>query len=187
MQPTSVDECRPRRLIHLNSCLPSARVPVHCRTNIAHTCHSCHQLAQKDPSAGDPLYDPLHPRDQGPCARATNSKMSEAIPDDAWVQSFLTSSPKPLFDNLKQRLQASNTHVNAISELYKQRAQIEAHYADSLAKLAKTAEAGGLNGKQGTEWERSGGEAKVWNMVVSELVEVSLDSKGHGRGLVGLS
>lgn len=99
--------------------------------------------------------------------------MAEAIPDDAWIQSFLSTSPKPLFDQLKRRLQQSATHANAISELYKQRAQIESQYAESLAKLAKTAEAGGLNGKQGVEWDQSGGEAKIWNLVVTDLVEVS--------------
>lgn len=98
--------------------------------------------------------------------------MSEAIPGDAWIQSFMSTSPKPLFDQLKRRLQASTTHVTALSEVYKQRAQIESQYADSLAKLAKTAEAGGLNGKQGTEWDQSGGEAKLWNIVITDLVEV---------------
>jgi hypothetical protein len=99
--------------------------------------------------------------------------MSDTLPDDTWVQAFQSTSPKPLFDNLKRRLQASHTHVNALSELFKQRAQIEAHYAESLAKLAKTAEAGGLNGKQGVEWDKSGGEAKLWDIVVTDLVEVS--------------
>lgn len=102
--------------------------------------------------------------------------MADAVPDDAWIQAFMSTSPKPLFDQLKRRLAASSTHVSAISELYKQRAQIEAQYADSLAKLAKTAEAGGLNGKQGTDWEQSGGEAKIWNLVVTDLVEVGLPS-----------
>jgi hypothetical protein len=98
--------------------------------------------------------------------------MADSLPGDAWVQSFQTSSPKLLFDNLKRRLQGSTTHVTALSELYKQRSAIEAQYADSLAKLAKTAEAGGLNGKQGTEWEKSGGEAKLWDVVLTDLVEV---------------
>lgn len=99
--------------------------------------------------------------------------MSDALPDDAWVQSFQATSPKPLFDNLKRRLQASTTHVSALSELFKQRAAIETQYAESLAKLAKTAEGGGLNGKSGVEWEKSGGEAKLWDMIVTDLVEVS--------------
>ena len=107
--------------------------------------------------------------------------MSDAIPGDAWIQSFMSTSPKPLFDNLKRRLQASHTHVTAVAELYKQRAQIEAHYADSLAKLAKTAEAGGLNGKQGVEWEQSGGEAKLFNLVLTDLVEVG--SSDYQRGI----
>jgi hypothetical protein len=100
--------------------------------------------------------------------------MSDALPDDAWVQSFQATSPKPLFDTLKRRLQASTTHVSALSELFKQRAAIETQYAESLAKLAKTAEGGGLNGKSGVEWEKSGGEAKLWDIVVTDLVEVSL-------------
>lgn len=100
--------------------------------------------------------------------------MADSLPADTWVQSFQATSPKPLFDNLKRRLQASTTHVTALSELYKQRAAIEAQYADSLQKLARTAEAGGLNGKQGVEWEKSGGEAKLWDIVLTDLVEVGL-------------
>jgi hypothetical protein len=72
--------------------------------------------------------------------------------------------------------------------LFKQRAQIEAHYAESLAKLAKTAEAGGLNGKQGVEWDKSGGEAKLWDLVVTDLVEVSRilvdGARWSDRGLI---
>lgn len=93
----------------------------------------------------------------------------------------MSTSPKPLFDNLKRRLQASHTHVTAIAELYKQRAQIEAQYADSLAKLAKTAEAGGLNGKQAADWEQSGGEAKLWNIVITDIVEVGSRFIKFGR------
>lgn len=100
--------------------------------------------------------------------------MADSIPDDAWVQSFQATSPKPLFDNLKRRLQASTTHVTALSELYKQRSAIEAQYADSLSKLARTAEAGGLNGKQGVEWDKSGGEAKLWDVILTDLVEVGI-------------
>jgi hypothetical protein len=111
--------------------------------------------------------------------------MSDALPDDAWVQSFQATSPKPLFDTLKRRLQASTTHVSALSELFKQRAAIETQYADSLAKLAKTAEGGGLNGKSGVEWDKSGGEAKLWDIVVTDLVEVSLGVECENRSRRG--
>jgi hypothetical protein len=104
--------------------------------------------------------------------------MSDALPDDAWVQSFQATS-------LKRRLQASTTHVSALSELFKQRAAIETQYADSLAKLAKTAEGGGLNGKSGVEWEKSGGEAKLWDIVVTDLVEVSLGVDSQNRSQRG--
>jgi hypothetical protein len=98
--------------------------------------------------------------------------MADALPDDAWVQSFASAPPRQLLTALQRRLQASSTHVHALAELYKQRALIESQYADSLSKLARTAESGGLNGKQGVEWDRSGGEAKLWESVVNDLVEV---------------
>lgn len=96
----------------------------------------------------------------------------DSLPDDAWVQSFMSAPPRQLLSALQRRLHASTTHVNALAELYKQRSLIEAQYADNLAKLARTAETGGLNGKQGVEWDRAGGEARIWEAVVNDLVEV---------------
>ncbi|KAK8845530.1 hypothetical protein IAR55_006245 [Kwoniella newhampshirensis] len=104
--------------------------------------------------------------------------MSDTLPDDAWVNSFLATSPRPLLSALQRRLHTSTTHVNALAELYKQRAAIEASYAESLAKLAKTAEQGGLSGKTGNDWEKASGEGRLWDSVVSELSEVSLLCSG---------
>jgi hypothetical protein len=100
--------------------------------------------------------------------------MSDMLPEDAWVNSFLPSAPRPLLTSLQRRLAASTSHVNALADLFKQRAALEQQYADGLAKLARSAESGGLLPKNGTEWDRSGGEAKVWDSVVSDLAEVSL-------------
>jgi hypothetical protein len=99
--------------------------------------------------------------------------MSDTLPDDAWINSFLSSPPRPLLSSLQRRLQTSTTHLNALAELYKQRAGIEAAYADGLAKLARTAEQGGLNGKNGVEWDKASGEGKLWESVITELSEVS--------------
>ncbi|ORX34767.1 Muniscin C-terminal mu homology domain-domain-containing protein [Kockovaella imperatae] len=99
--------------------------------------------------------------------------MSDALPEDTWVNAFLSASPRPLQAALQKRLQASQTHVTALQELFKQRAALETQYADGLAKLAKNAEQGLLNGKGGVEWEKSGAETKIWNSVVSELSETS--------------
>jgi hypothetical protein len=98
--------------------------------------------------------------------------MSDTLPDDAWINAFLPTPPRPLLIALQRRLQASTTHVNALSELYKQRAAIEAQYAESLSKLARAAESGGLNGKNGIEWDRANGEGKLWDSVISEISEV---------------
>ena len=99
--------------------------------------------------------------------------MSDALPDDTWTNAFLSASPHPLQQALQKRQNASRTHVGALAELFKQRAAIEAQYSDSLAKLAKNADQGLLNGKGGTEWEKLGGEAKLWGGVVGEIQEVS--------------
>ena len=99
--------------------------------------------------------------------------MSDTLPDDTWVNSFLSSPPRPLLASLQRRLQASTTHINAMAEIYKQRAAIEAQYADSLARLAKSAQTGGLLGKGGVEWDKLGGEAKLWDSVIIEISEVS--------------
>jgi hypothetical protein len=95
------------------------------------------------------------------------------LPEDTWVNSFLPSAPRPLLTALQRRLAGSTSHVNALADLFKQRAAIEQQYADGLAKLARTAENGGLLPKNGTEWERGGGEAKLWEAMVSDLAEVS--------------
>jgi len=105
--------------------------------------------------------------------------MTDSLPDDAWIQNFLASSPRPLLTALQRRLAASTTHVNSLAEIYKQRAAIEAQYADGLAKLARAAETGGLYGKGGVEWDRASGEGKIWESVVGEIAEVrSLHSRG---------
>ncbi|WWD22483.1 hypothetical protein CI109_106976 [Kwoniella shandongensis] len=97
--------------------------------------------------------------------------MSDLLPDDAWVNSFLATSPRPLLSALQRRLHASTTHVNALAELYKQRAAIEAAYAEGLSKLARTAEQGGLSGKTGNDWEKASGEGRLWDSIISELTE----------------
>lgn len=98
--------------------------------------------------------------------------MSDLLPEDAWVNVFLHAPPRPLLTALQRRQQASQTHVSALSELFKQRAAIETQYADSLAKLARSAEQGNLLGKGGVEWDRGGAEAKIWESVTKELSEV---------------
>ncbi|KAK6905319.1 hypothetical protein I203_106146 [Kwoniella mangroviensis CBS 8507] len=99
--------------------------------------------------------------------------MSELLPEDTWVNNFLPTPPRPLLSSLQRRLHTSTTHLNALSEVYKQRAQIEATYAESLSKLAKTAEQGGLSGKTGNEWDKASGEGRLWDSVISELSETS--------------
>ena len=99
--------------------------------------------------------------------------MSDALPDDAWVSDFLATAPKPLHAALQRRLQASTTHVNTLAEIFKQRAAIEAQYADSLAKLARAAESGSVLPKSSIEWDKTSGEAKVYDTIVSEIRQVS--------------
>ena len=99
--------------------------------------------------------------------------MSDALPDGTWVNSFLSASPRPLQQALQKRQHGAQTHINALAEIFKQRAIIESQYADSLNKLVKNAEQGLLNGKGAVEWEKTGGEQKIWANVVSELQEVS--------------
>lgn len=98
--------------------------------------------------------------------------MSDALPDDAWVNTFLPTPPRPLLAALQKRLHASTAHLNALADIYKQRAAIEAAYADGLHKLARTAEQGGLTGKAGNDWPRGSGEDRLWDSVLSELAEV---------------
>lgn len=78
----------------------------------------------------------------------------------------------PLLASLQKRLHASTAHLNALADIYKQRAAIEAAYADGLHKLARTAEQGGLTGKAGNDWPRGSGEDRLWDSVLSELAEV---------------
>ncbi|WVR03547.1 hypothetical protein IAU60_000539 [Kwoniella sp. DSM 27419] len=99
--------------------------------------------------------------------------MADTLPEDAWVNCFLPTPPRPLLTALQKRLHSSTNHLNALAEIYKQRAQIEATYADSLSKLAKTADQGGLSGKSGNDWDRSAGEGKLWESVMTELSETS--------------
>ena len=99
--------------------------------------------------------------------------MSDTLPEDAWVNAFLSAPPRPLQQALQKRLQASQTHIHAVAELFKQRALIESQYAESLSKLARTATQGGLNGKNSIEWDKSGGEAKLWDNMLTEIQEVS--------------
>ncbi|WVQ80255.1 hypothetical protein IAT38_002360 [Cryptococcus sp. DSM 104549] len=99
--------------------------------------------------------------------------MSDTLPDDAWVNSFLASSPRPLLSALQRRLHTSTAHTNALAEIYKQRAAVEAAYAEGLTKIARLAEQGGMTGKTGNDWGKSSGEARLWDSVISELAETS--------------
>jgi len=98
--------------------------------------------------------------------------MSDSLPDDTWINNFLSSPPRALQTALQKRLHASNTHLNSLAELYKQRAAIEAQYAESLAKLARSAEQGSLLPKAGIEWEKTSGEGKIFETIVNEISEV---------------
>jgi hypothetical protein len=100
--------------------------------------------------------------------------MSQLLPEDAWLNSFQTSLPRPLLVSLQKRLTTSTTHLSALADIYKERAAIEANYAAALNKLAKSADQSGFSGKVGNDWDKSSGEAKLWNSVVSEISEVSL-------------
>ncbi|EJT46447.1 hypothetical protein A1Q1_04936 [Trichosporon asahii var. asahii CBS 2479] len=97
--------------------------------------------------------------------------MSEGLPDDAWANAFQTAAAKPLLTALQRRLHASTNHVNSLAELLHERSVIEQEYSAKLLKLARAADAGQLGGKGGIEWERNGGEARLWNTVVSDLTE----------------
>ncbi|EIW68045.1 hypothetical protein TREMEDRAFT_69537 [Tremella mesenterica DSM 1558] len=99
--------------------------------------------------------------------------MSDALPDDAWVNNFLDTPPRPLLTALQRRLQASTSHANALAEVYKQRASVEAAYAEGLAKLVRSAESGQLAGKGGIEWGKDGAEGKLWDSVLNDLRETS--------------
>nr|ODN88741.1 hypothetical protein L203_02755 [Cryptococcus depauperatus CBS 7841] len=100
--------------------------------------------------------------------------MSDSLPADAWINNFLAAPPRPLLANLQKRLVTSSAHLVGLAEVYKQRAQIEAHYADNLAKLARSADAGTLSGlKNGNDWPRNSAEARIWDSVVSEITETS--------------
>lgn len=98
---------------------------------------------------------------------------SDTLPEDAWANAFNSASTRPVLNALSRRLQASNTHVHALSELYRERAVIEQEYSTKLAKLARSAEAGQLSGKGSVEWERHSAEAKLFDAVVADLQEVS--------------
>jgi hypothetical protein len=93
-----------------------------------------------------------------------------SLPEDAWVQAFQQAQPRPLLDKLQKRLAGSQAHVNALAEVYKQRALIEQTYAESLAKLARSAESGALT-KKG-EWDNNAGEGRLWRLTVQEIQEV---------------
>ncbi|ODN97227.1 hypothetical protein I350_08207 [Cryptococcus amylolentus CBS 6273] len=99
--------------------------------------------------------------------------MSDSLPDDIWVQSFLPTPPRALLTALQKRHNTSNVHLAALADIFKQRALIEAQYADSLAKLAKSADSGLLTGKIGNDWAKNSGEARVWDSLVAELAETS--------------
>lgn len=94
-----------------------------------------------------------------------------SLPEDAWVQAFLQSQPRPLLNNLQKRLAGSTAHINALAELYKQRAAIEQTYAESLSKLARSAESGTLI-KSKAEWDGAG-ESRLWRLAIQDLQEVS--------------
>ncbi|WVQ76222.1 hypothetical protein IAR50_005887 [Cryptococcus sp. DSM 104548] len=99
--------------------------------------------------------------------------MSDVLPDDIWVQSFLPTPPRPLLAALQKRHNTSNAHLNGLADIFKQRAHIEAQYAESLSKLAKSADSGMLTGKSGNDWAKNSGEARVWDSLVAELAETS--------------
>nr|KIR87916.1 hypothetical protein I308_01949 [Cryptococcus tetragattii IND107] len=99
--------------------------------------------------------------------------MSDTLPDDAWVNAFLAAPPRPLLTALQKRLHTSTAHLGALADIYKQRAAVEAAYADGLQKLARTAEQGALTGKTGNDWPKSSGEGRLWDSVISELAETS--------------
>lgn len=101
--------------------------------------------------------------------------MSDSLPEDAWVQSFQQSQPKQLQSSLQRRLATSTNHAQSLAELYKQRAQIEQTYADSLAKLARSAEQGSLikGNKSGVDWDKSSGEARLWDVAIQDVAETS--------------
>ncbi|GMK56722.1 hypothetical protein CspeluHIS016_0305620 [Cutaneotrichosporon spelunceum] len=99
--------------------------------------------------------------------------MSDSLPDDTWSKEFQTANAKPLLSSLQRRLQASNTHAHALAELYRERALIEQEYATKLGKLARSAEAGQLLGKNGTQWDQHGGEAKLWDSVLADIHETA--------------
>lgn len=101
--------------------------------------------------------------------------MGDSLADDAWSSEFQSAAPRPLLNSLQRRLQASTTHAHALAELFRERAGIEQEYAAKLAKLAQSAESGHLLGKNGVEWDRRGGEARLWESVVSDIQEVTID------------
>jgi hypothetical protein len=98
--------------------------------------------------------------------------MSDLLPDDAWVNTFQSTPVRPLLSALQRRLQASTTHVHALAELFHERSMIEQEYATKLSKLVRAAEAGQLSGKSAVEWDRNGGEAKIWDTVLMDIQEV---------------
>ena len=99
--------------------------------------------------------------------------MSDALPEDLWVNNFLSSPPRPLQTALQKRLQTSTNHLNLLAELYKQRAIVESQYAESLSKLVRQAEQGNLISKSGSiDWDKASGEAKLWDSVIGEISEV---------------
>ncbi|WOO84703.1 SH3-containing GRB2-like protein 3-interacting protein 1 [Vanrija pseudolonga] len=99
--------------------------------------------------------------------------MADSLPQDTWINAFGGVPPRTLLSSLQRRQHASQTHVHALAELFRERAAIEQEYAAKLQKLARAAEAGQLNGKGGIEWDRSGGEAKLFNSVLSDINETA--------------
>lgn len=97
---------------------------------------------------------------------------ADRLAEDAWSSEFQTGAPRPILNSLQRRLQASSTHAHALAELFRERAVVEQEYSAKLAKLAQAAESGQLLGKNGVEWDRRGGEAKLWDAVVSDIQEV---------------
>ncbi|KAL1407067.1 hypothetical protein Q8F55_006480 [Vanrija albida] len=104
--------------------------------------------------------------------------MADSLPEETWVNAFEGVQPRTLLTSLQRRQHASQTHVHALAELFRERSVIEQEYATKLQKLARAAESGQLNGKGGLEWDRSGGEANLFNSVLSDINETAT---AHGN------
>jgi hypothetical protein len=97
----------------------------------------------------------------------------DSLPDNHWINTFQTTPTRPLLTALQRRLQVSTTHVNALAELFHERAAIEHEYATKMSKLIRSAEAGQLNGKGAVKWDRNSAEDRLWEAVLGDIQQVS--------------